>query len=985
MTSNVRIVIADGFNSMMIDDVESRRQEKLMPQFIDNQSPTIFDEIEKQITECNEFKISVAFITLSGVQTILGKLTELKEKGISGQILTSDYLLFTEPEAIRRLDELDNVEVRVFETNKFNKQGFHAKTYAFYYTDHASILLGSSNLTGSGLRKNVEWNNKLYMHKNSEYLRNFEEKFNKYWNHENITKVSEEWLKIYEKKFLKNEVKWKTLQEGTETSIDGELVPNSMQQAFIDSLAEIKESGKKRALLISATGSGKTYAAAFAVRELGFKKILFLVHRETIVDQAIESFADVFNKPVDDFGKLVKVRVENSSGEQSEVFKKEFVFGTVQTASKQKNYEQFQPDYFDLIIIDEAHRVAASSYEKILDYFSPDFLLGLTATPERTDNPEKVYDIFDHNIAGEVRLKDALEEELVCTFHYYGIADLEYREEDVPQEIEHIDFRKLLLEKRTKHIIENAEKFKYSGKSLKGLVFCSTKQEAKELADEFNKQSGYNTIALTGEDKVEVREEAIKSLRSDEEGSLQYIFTVDVFNEGVDIPEVNQILMVRPTESAIIFVQQLGRGLRKAEDKDFVVVIDFIGNYENDKKSYLIPTALVGRKLSDKDGARRTALEANKYISGESTVWFDEISKDRIFAAIAKMSFSKKDLQKDYFNVKTIVGKIPSLLDLYAYGEYALSVYYGYFAKQKSKGPANYFEFVKETDPSLEENITREERIYLEIAEQFLGSGKRSAEIDILNELLVKQDILVTSLNENCKSTLCQENNESAINLLSGKFFNNAAQKARYKGYEFIVQEGDLIKKSGGFSKALKNESFKRFFEGNLELAAELYETRFSSPELANFKLFERYSRRDVAWLLNNVKDDSSTMYGYPKSPITGYWPIFVTYKKADDVDQNVDYNDRFLNREVFLWESRASGKKLTKAEERILSFSENKHPFLIFVQKDSKEQDFYFVGASRESKITETIRESDKKAILHAEFKLEESVRDDVYDYLTS
>ncbi|MFT4185970.1 MAG: DUF3427 domain-containing protein [Micrococcaceae bacterium] len=958
---------------MMIDEANNRKEETLTPHFIDNEAPTIFDEIEKQIVTCNNFKISVAFITLSGVQTILGQLSELKDKNITGQILTSNYLYFTEPEAIRRLNEIENIEVRVFETEKFKNQGFHAKTYAFYYDDYASILLGSSNLTGSGLRKNIEWNNKLYMSKQSEYLNNFENKFNKYWNSENITKVNEKWLETYEAKYLDSKSRLKALEENTGNSKNAELTPNSMQQNFIDNLRDIKDLGQERALLISATGSGKTYAAAFAAKELCFERVLFVVHRERIVDQARQSFARVFNKDIDELGKFVRINQAKD---------KDLVFTTVQTMQKSKNYEQFKPDYFDLIIIDESHRVATNSYEKILDYFNPKFVLGLTATPERTDDPEKVYEIFHHNIAGEVRLKDALEEELVCPFHYYGIEDLEYTEENAPKEIEHKDFRKLLLEKRTEHIINNAEKFKYSGKSLKGIVFCSTKKEAKELAEEFNHQAGYRTVALTGEDRAENREDAIKSLMSDDEDSLQYIFTVDVFNEGIDIPKVNQILMVRPTESAIIFVQQLGRGLRKAEDKDFVVVIDFIGNYENDKKSYLVPTALAGRKLSNKDEARRTALEANKYIKGESTVWFDAISKERIFAAIAKMSFTKRDLQKDYFNVKTIVGKIPTLLDLYSFGEYALSVYYGYFAKHKSKGPANYFEFVKETDTSLQGNMTRDERIYLEIAEQFLGSGKRYAELEILNEILKKGSISVISLNENCESTLCQENNESAINLLSGKFFNNAAQKKRYKGYEFIVQEGDLLTKSEGFSTALESDVFQKYFLQNLELAQELYKTKFSNPEVGNFKLFERYNRRDVAWLLNNPKDESGFMAsGYPSNPIGDYWPLFVTYNKAADVDLNIDYNDRFLNREVFLWESRTG---IADTAKRLQQFSAKKKPFMVYVKKDDNEKDFYFLGMSKVSKFTETIRESDKKPILHAELKLEESVREDIYDYLT-
>ncbi|MFT4185972.1 MAG: DUF3427 domain-containing protein [Micrococcaceae bacterium] len=964
--------ILSGFQATMIDQAKERGNELLTPDFIDSKSSTIFNEIDKQITACNHFKISVAFITLSGVQTILGRLSELKNKNITGQILTCNYLYFTEPEAIRKLNEIPNVEVRIFETEKFKRRGFHAKTYAFYYDDHVSMLLGSSNLTGSGLRHNVEWNNKLYMSTQSEYLHKFEEAFDDYWKHEDITHVTDEWLASYTKKYESTKKHWKSIERIETAAQEHNLKPNTMQQDFIKSLKQIQDAKDDRALLISATGTGKTYAAAFAVKELRFKKVLFVAHREQIVDQARKSFATVFDKDINELGKFVR---------QNNTQDKDMVFTTVQTMQKPENYQAFPADYFDLIIVDEAHRIAANSYQKILNYFKPKFMLGLTATPERTDNPELVYEIFQHNIAGEIRLQDALAEDLICPFHYYGIADIEYQENDNYQELSYRDLNQIQLKQRAKHIINQAKFFGYSGKTLKGLVFCSTKKHAKGLAAEFAKQAGFHTKALTGEDSSKTRNEAIASLQSDDPESLDYIFTVDLFNEGVNIPEVNQVIMVRPTESAIIFVQQLGRGLRKSLNKDFVVVIDIIGNYQNDKKSYLIPIALTGSKKSDKDTARRITREANKYLTGESTIWLDEISDKRIFNAIAKMTFGRRELQQDYRDVRMKIGKTPTLLELDKYGSYAIENYLSYFWKHTSK-TATYFDFVKDTEPNFAGEISNSEQIFLEMAEQFISPGKRYEEIQLLKLLLKQETIDLKQLLDSCKTELEKENYISATQLLDCSFYRRAEQQRRYHNNNFLKVKDNQVVRTELFSQALENPIFKRFLANTLALAEENYQSKFANPEYGNFKLYEKYSRRDVSLLLRN-KTDNTGMYGYPKQPFGGYWPLFVTYKKNSRI-LSMRGNDKFLNESTFLWQSR----KNTNVEENLRKYGEAKKPFLLFIQRDSKENDtqLYFVGASTDSVIVKRPHVHDKnEKVMSVEFKLEEPVRQDIYDYLTS
>ena len=241
----------------------------------------------------------------------------------------------------------------------------------------------------------------------------------------------------------------------------------------------------------------------------------------------------------------------------------DFIFSTVQTIHKKEYREMFNRDAFDYIIIDEVHRAGAQSYQDIVDYFKPKFLLGMSATPERSDDFD-IYEMFDHNIAYEIRLIQAMEYNLLCPFHYYGITDMTIDGIEIDDKSE---FNILTSELRVDYIIEKINEYGYSGDRIHGLIFCSRKDECEKLSQLFNMR-GYKTIALTGDSSEEMRQKAIDSLESNDENSLDYIFTVDIFNEGIDIPKVNQVVMLRPTESAIVFVQQLGRGLRKNDSKE---------------------------------------------------------------------------------------------------------------------------------------------------------------------------------------------------------------------------------------------------------------------------------------------------------------------------------------------------------------------------------------------------------------------------------
>ena len=557
------------------------------PEFVSNdykQGKKVLVSIEQELAYCEEFFISVAFITKSGITPLLQTLKELEQKNIPGKILTTDYLMFSDPEALSKLVSLKNIELRMFCTDS-ETGGFHTKGYIFKREEIYRIIIGSSNMTLNAITKNREWNTKIVSTKDGEITQNVLTAFKALWNDENTRQYSD-FIEAYSTKYkiVKEQQKSAKVQQVVPLEAY-KLKPNKMQVAFIDNVKKLRTRNVDKALLISATGTGKTYASAFAMRELGFRKVLFLVHRNQIAKQALLSFQKVFNQ-------TLSMGLVTGKYEQ---YDRDFIFATMQTMSKAENLERFDKNHFDAIIIDEAHHSSANSYKKIMDYFEPDFWLGMTATPDkRDDNIEgrNIYEIFDHNIAYEIRLQQAMEEDLLCPFHYFGITDLQMISDTGNSKEEQLaNFRHLTSDERVSYVMNQAEYYGFSGDRVKGLIFCSRIDEAKELSIKFNER-GWRTIVLSGENAEEERAEAIERLAGDDcEEALDYIISVDIFSEGVDVVEINQVIMLRPTQSPIVFIQQLGRGLRKADTKEYVVVLDFIGNYKN---NFMIPIALSG-------------------------------------------------------------------------------------------------------------------------------------------------------------------------------------------------------------------------------------------------------------------------------------------------------------------------------------------------------------------------------------------------------
>ena len=593
--------------------------------------------LQEELTKCQSFCISVAFISKAGIAMLKTQLFDLALRGAKGKILISPYLSFNDPDAMRELLKLKNIEVRITK----NELNMHAKCYLFNHGDEHVVILGSSNLTYTALKKNYEWNVKLTSTTYGDFINKMYREFDEIWQDSII--LNEASIQDYEtnRPQLPNNIA-NQIQEST-TPYTKKIHPNAMQTKALASIQTVRNSGAKRAIVISATGTGKTYLSAFDVKAYNPNKLLFIVHREQILRKAMQDYRQILGYQENE------ATIYRSGDDLTNV---RFVFATIQTLSQDENLQQLASNLFDYILIDEVHKAGAHTYQKVINHFTPKFLLGMTATPERTDG-FNLYELFDYNVAYEIRLQEALDEEMLCPFMYYGVKDLEIEGELITDTS---DFRKLTDEARVSHILEKTNYYGVSGQKVKGLIFCSSKAEAISLSDKLN-QRGLQTTALTGDHSQNERQLQVTKL---ENGELDYILTVDIFNEGIDIPSVNQVVMLRNTLSSIIFIQQLGRGLRKHPNKEFVTIIDFIGNYSN---NYLIPIALYGDRSMNKDEYRRKLVN-NTQLNGMTTINFEAIAREQIFNSIKNTSLSNmKNLREAYIEMKNRKGRIPTLTD----------------------------------------------------------------------------------------------------------------------------------------------------------------------------------------------------------------------------------------------------------------------------------------------------------------------------------
>ena len=884
----------------------------LVPKLIINdytKGEKVLTEIINGLNKCKEFFISVAFITYSGLLPLLETLEKLNKNGIKGKILTTNYLNFSEPKALKKLLSFSNIQVKMY-----SKENFHTKGYIFKNKNHYKVIVGSSNLTQTALTKNKEWNLKISSLEEGALTKEIISEFNNLWIDAQDLTLS--WLEIYEDIYIKQ--REYTIKTKVPSIKQYKLIPNRMQVAAIESLNELRKKGKDKALLISSTGTGKTYLSAFELRKYNPKKALFIVHREQIARQALESYKDVFGDT-----KTMGILSGNSKD-----INREIIFSTIQKLSKDDILYNFKKDEFDYIVIDEVHKAGANSYQKVVNYFMPKFLLGMTATPERNDDFD-IFKMFDNNIAYEIRLQQALEEDLLCPFHYFGISDVTV---DGIELNDNSDFRFLVAEERVNHIIDKINFYGYCGDRVKGLIFCSSKKEAKKLSNIFNNR-GYKTVALTGEDSQEVREDAIKRLEQDEiDNSLDYIFTVDIFNEGVDIPSINQIVMLRPTQSAIIFVQQLGRGLRKSKFKEYVVIIDFVGSYNN---NFLIPIALSGDRTFNKDNIRRYVLESSKVIPGCSTINFDEISKKRIFQSIDSANFNDiRMIKQEYRELKQKIGKIPTLMDFDKYNAIDPLRFF------ENKNLKSYYGFLNKYESEYTIELNSIEKLFIEFISKKLASGKRPHELLLLKSILNNDYKLIAMLSKNLKENyninLSLIARENVINVLTNKFLTGQDKKT-YDKCVFIQKQDDDYIVSKEFYNLLKNKDFKDMVSELIEFGLNRYNKNYSKRyKDTSFQLYQKYTYEDVCRLLEWEKGEVAlNIGGYKFDKKTKTYPVFINYDKHETIEDSINYEDRLLSECQLIAISKSGRTKKSDDVVQIYNAEKNNVNMYLFFRKN--------------------------------------------------
>ncbi|MBE6051859.1 MAG: DUF3427 domain-containing protein [Clostridium sp.] len=923
---------------------------------VNSRKGNLLNELKTSLKECKRFYFSVAFINFSGLQLLLDSFKELEDRGVSGKIITSTYLSFTEPKALTKIKEFKNIDLNIFIADK--EKGFHTKAYIFENEENYKIIIGSSNITQRALKSNVEWNVMIVSKKDTEFVEEVIEEYNSLWNSTGV--VDEEFLIKYDN-FIKS-IRKKEKKDIIDFNDYKVIKPNIMQERALENIDRLRKSGENKALVIAATGTGKTYMSAFDCLNYNPKKVLFLVHREDILRSAKATFMSLCKN------KNIKMGFYTGNLKSDNA---DYLFATVQTM--EGHLSEFKSDSFEYIIIDEAHHSTSPTYEKILKYFKPKFLLGMTATPERADKGD-IFEVFDNNIPVEIRLTEALENELIVPFHYFGITDID----DINYEDVNINefskvAEKLMINSRVDFIIEKMNFYSFDGSKQKTVGFCVTKEHAKYMADKFN-EKGIKSIALTGEDDIDEREKYIKKLE-DEEDELKVIFTVDIFNEGVDIPSINQVLMLRPTSSPIIFIQQLGRGLRKHDSKEFLTVLDFIGNHN---KAFLIAIALKGSKYYDKDSLKVSVSTDFSDIPGCSNIQMDTISKERILKQLDNENFnSLKYLKEEYNEFKSLLGgKIPyKLMDYVKYDGAPNPLKFIGYSK-------TYQGFLSKVEKEINTDIIKDEE-FMKILKELSGylPLKRPHEFIIIKELINTNEINIKSAKVSIMKYLKSCNEDTILHAF--RYLNQVFYDVKQKGdyIKLFELNNNNIVRLLTFEKILSNKKYKEILIDLLNYGLVCYEKQFGSTDygVPFFKLYEQYSMIDTA-LLSNYEKCHSSFRGSGLVTNGKEFFLFIDLHKEKGIKESVNYKDKIINRTTFQWQTpnkciqdRGQGNDIINNKSRGI----NLHLFIRkYKEIDGKTQPYIYMGKG------DTIEFEGEKPIT-VKLKLQNKIPEKIYTEL--
>ncbi|MCR4603619.1 MAG: DUF3427 domain-containing protein [Prevotella sp.] len=836
------------------------------------------------------------------------------ERGVKGKLITSTYQNFTDVESLNYFYKLaiafDNFECHLddecfYNPSNYSTNGFHTKGYLFDFGERCELIVGSSNITRYALQRNIEWDLVVDCQKADEAYRSATEEFYSLW--ERTLVLTQELINVYAQKINFAIERWDMDYDLPEQKVN----PNYMQRRALKELNRNRAIGISRSLVISATGSGKTYLAAFDAMNFAPNRLLYVVHEGSILRKSLETFQMVF-------GGAKTCGMYTGEAKEMDA---DFLFTTNVTMCR--SLELFDKNEFDYIIIDECHHAVANTYRRIIDYFEPEFLLGLTATENRMDNQD-VVEIFGNNIPYELRLRDAIINDLIVPFHYYGIRD-ELVDYGLTDSAERRLIAQISDEGNCRFIHQQIEKHRKEGQKLKALAFCRNIQHARMMAD--NMSEYYHTTFLSGRNTTGERIRAYDDLQNDSK-DLEILFAVDILNEGVDIPGVNMVLFLRPTESSTIFIQQLGRGLRKFPNKQYVTILDFIGN--SYKRSVHIALALgslsKGYILEKK--LLKTMVREDFLMLGLDEygvkISLDDLSKEQILHHIDNENFNNiRYLKKDYQNFKSYLKTptYPRHMD-YVNSDYAPNLLKFMKIKIEQKKTNSYYGFLKGIGEESIPVFSSDQIIAIDYLSNLLPLVRRH-EFLIVKQLLegVTQEYEICRCLRNEIVDFTEEQFEHAL-----RFMNEGGVTQQFMGEISLLCDAE--------------PEFKDFVRDLLDYGLSQYDARYKNEE--EFLLYQDYRQDQVLLkILDNPKHNQLGTY-YKN----GNMYIFAGLKKDDSVQEHLNYKDKFLDNTTFQWESVANIK------EREIEKQQNSKQVFVFVRKVESENGitlpFTYVGTGR-------------------------------------
>lgn len=800
-----------------------------------NRKRYLYYQLKMSMLKANRIDIIVSFLMESGVRMILKDLKAALERGVQVRILTGNYLGITQPSALCLIKkELGNrVDLRFYNDKE---RSFHPKSYIFHYENTGEIYIGSSNISRSALTSGIEWNYRFTSLEDKKNFELFYDTFEDLFENHSIV-IDDEELVRYSKNWHKPAVakdlaKYDNLEDNADTKVEVLFQPRGAQIEALYALEDSRSEGATKGLVQAATGVGKTYLAAFDSAK--YERVLFVAHREEILKQAAVSFKNV--RKSEEYGFF--------DGKQK-VIDKSVIFASVTTLGRSEylTEDYFAPDYFDYIVIDEFHHAVNNQYQRIVHYFKPQFLLGLTATPERMDG-KNIYELCDYNVPYEISLKEAINKGILVPFHYYGIYD-------------ETDYSSLRLIKGcydekelNEAYIGNVKRYdliyKYYMKycSKRALGFCCSRQHAEEMAKEFCKR-GIESVAVYSNADGEFSEDRDKAIEKLKNQEIRVIFSVDMFNEGVDIATLDMVMFLRPTESPIVFLQQLGRGLRTSRGKEYLNVLDFIGNYEKAGRAPLLLS-------STKNFVEKPVHNYIDMDYPDDCIVDLDMRLIDLFKELDKKSLSVKErVKQEFYRVMELLdGKVPTRMELFTYMDDDI---YQYCMKHAKENPfRRYIDFLDEM-----QLLSEEEKIVCSgIGKEFLSliettDMQKVYKMPILYSFYNDGEIILAVKDEDVLAAwkkffdngtnwkdFAEDISYADYKAMTDKQHLSKAKsmpikflKASGKGF-FVEKEGYALGIREDMKAVIQNEAFKKHMKDILEYRTmEYYRRRYEAKE----------------------------------------------------------------------------------------------------------------------------------------------------------